>query len=111
MLYINGFKKEIILARRLKTWNYKLNKLNNFDWYILVNLLKRNVKNKDNAVLNTPQKKIGNLTNNSTNPFTHREVVKNVSLKHLTNEELDLLKFDSHHSLPQSRIYKTNFLV
>ena len=32
-------------------------KLNNFDWYILVKLLKRNVKNKENAVLKTHQKK------------------------------------------------------
>ena len=52
-----------------------------------------------------------NLTKNSTNPFTHREVVKNLSSKHLTNEELDLLKFGLHHSLPPSRIYKTNVFV
>ena len=32
-------------------------KLNNFDCYILVKLLKRNVKNKENAVLKTHQKK------------------------------------------------------
>ena len=51
-------------------------KLNNFDWYILVMLLKRNIKNKENTVLKTHQKKIRNLTKNSTNPFTHREVVK-----------------------------------
>ena len=75
-------------------------KLNNFDWYILVKLLKRNVKNKENGVLKTHQKKIRNLTKNSTNLFTHREVVKNLSSKHLTNEELDLLKFGLHHSVP-----------
>ena len=86
-------------------------KLKNFDWYILVKLLKRNVKNKENAVLKTHQKKIENLTKNSANPFTHREVVKNLSSKHLINEELDLLKFCLHHSLPLSRIYKTNVFV
>ena len=32
-------------------------KLSNFDWYILVKLLKRNVKSKENAVLKTHQKK------------------------------------------------------
>ena len=57
------------------------------------------------------QKKIRNLTKNSTNPFTHREVVKNLSSKQLTNEELDLLKFGLHRSLPPSRIYKTNVFV
>ena len=99
-------------GKKIKNMELQIkHKLNNFDWYISVNLLKRNVKNKDNAVLKTHQKKNGNLTNYSTNPFTHREVVKNLSLKHLTNEELDLLKFDSHHSLPPSRIYKTNFSV
>ena len=86
-------------------------KLNRFDWYILVKLLKRNVKNKENAVLKTHQKRIRNLTKNSTNPFTHKEVVKNLFSKHLTNEELDLLKFGLHHSLPPLRIYKTNAFV
>ena len=43
--------------------------------------------------------------------FTHRELVKNLSSKQLTNEELDLLKFSLHHSLPSSRIYKTNIFV
>ena len=57
------------------------------------------------------RKKIRNLTKNSTNPFTHREVAKNLSSKRLTNEELDLLKFGLHHSLPPSRIYKTNVFV
>ena len=56
-------------------------KLRNFDWYILVKLLKRNVKSKENAVLKTHQKKIRNLTKNSTNPFTHREVVKKLIFK------------------------------
>ena len=36
-------------------------KLSNFDWYILVKLLKQNVKSKENAVLKTHQKKIRNL--------------------------------------------------
>ena len=85
--------------------------LNNFDWFSLVKILKRNVKNKENAVLKRHQKKIRNLTMNSTNLFTHREVVKNLCSKHLTNEELDLLKFGLHHSLPPSRIYKTNVFV
>ena len=51
-------------------------KLNNFDWYVLVKLLKRNVKNKENAVLRKHQKKIRNLTKNSTNPFTQTQTQK-----------------------------------
>ena len=85
--------------------------LSNFDWYILAKLLRRNVKNKESTVLKTDQKEMRNLTKNSTNPFTHREVVKNLSSKQLTNEELDLLKFGLHHSLPPSRISKTNVFV
>ena len=77
----------------------------------MIKLLKRNVKNKENAVLQTHQKKIRNLTKNSTNPFTQGEVVKNLSSKHLTNEELDLLKFGLNYSLPPLRVYKTNFFV
>ena len=51
-------------------------KLNNFDWYVLVKLLKRNVKNKENAVLRKHQKKIRNLTKNSTNPLTQTQTQK-----------------------------------
>ena len=80
-------------------------KLNNFDWYILVRLIKRNIKNKENSVLKSHQKK------NLTNMFTQRELVKNLSSKKITNEELDLLKFSLHHSLTSSRIYKTNIFV
>ena len=78
MQYINGFEKKITLTRRLKTWNYKLN---NFDWYILVKLLIQNIKNKENAVVKTHEKKIRNLTKNLTNPFTHTEVVKKIIFK------------------------------
>ena len=78
MQYINGFEKKITLTRRLKTWNYKLN---NFDWYILVKLLIQNIKNKENAVVKTHEKEIRNLTKNSTNPFTHTEVVKKIIFK------------------------------
>ena len=56
-------------------------KLSNFEWYILVKLLKQNVKSKENAVLKTHQKKTRNLNKNSTNPFTHREVVKKLIFK------------------------------
>ena len=101
-------RKKLFLTRRLKTWNYKLN-INNFHWYILVKLLKWNVqKKKKNAVLKTHQEKLSNLTKNSKNQFTHKEVRKNLSSKHLTNNELDLLKFGLRRSLPPSRIYKTN---
>ena len=33
-------------------------KLSNFDWHILVRLIKRNIKNKENSVLKSHQKKI-----------------------------------------------------
>ena len=82
-----------------------------FNFKHKVKLLKRNVKKKENAVLKTHQKKIRNLTKNSINPFTDTEVVKNLSSKHLTNEELDLLKFGLHCSLLPSRIFKTNVFV
>ena len=65
-------------------------------------------KTKKNAVLKTHQEKLSNLTKNSKNQFTHKEVRKNLSSKHLTNNELDLLKFGLCRSLPPSRIYKTN---
>ena len=68
-------------------------------------------RTKKNPILKTHQQKFRNLTKNSTNPFTYREVVKNLSSRRLNNEELDLLKFRLHHSSPPSRVYKTNFFV
>ena len=62
-------------------------------------------KTKKMQSLKHTRKKIRNLTKNSTNPFTQREVVKNLSSKHLS------LKFGLRHSLPTSRIYKTNVSV
>ena len=62
-------------------------------------------KTKKMQSLKHTRKKIRNLTKNSTNPFTQREVVKNSSSKHLS------LKFGLRHSLPTSRIYKTNVSV
>ena len=112
MQYINRLEKEMTLTRRLKIWNCKfLKKLNNFDWYILVKLLNKMSKKKENAILKTHQKKIRNLTNNSTNPFTHKEVKKHLSSKHLTNKELGLLRFGLPYYLPPSRVYKTNVFV
>ena len=73
--------------------------------------IKKKKKNKENAVLITHQKKIRNLTKYSTNLFIHSAVVKNLSSKHLTKEELDLLKFDLQHFLPPPRVYKTNVFV
>ena len=97
---INYFDKKI---KNLELKIKRKCKLSNFDGYILVKLLKRNVS-PQNAVLKTLHEKMRNLTRNSTNPFTHTEVVKNISSKQLTNERLDVLKFGLHHSLPPSGI-------
>ena len=44
-------------------------------------------------------------------PSSHREVAKNLFFEPLTDEELDLLKISSDHSIPLSSIFKTNIFV
>ena len=76
-----------------------------------VKLLKKTRQKQRKWSSQSTPEKIRNLTKNSTNPLTHAEVLKNLSSEHLTNEELYLLKFGLYHSLPLSRIYKTNVFV
>ena len=62
------------------------------------------------SVLKTPEEKFE--FNKEFNKLVHTQrSYKKLSSKHLTNEQLDLLKFGLHHSLPALRIYKTNLFV
>ena len=86
-------------------------KLNTIDWLIIKKLLVRNIKKSEQSIVTTHEKKLRNLTKNRSNPFTHEEVVKNISSKNLALEELNILKFGLNHSLPPLKLRKTNVFV
>ena len=54
-------------------------------------------KKSEQSIITTHEKKLRNLTKNKSNPFTHKEVVKNISNKNLTLEELNILKIGLNH--------------
>ena len=98
MLYIsaltrNDFDKKI---RNIET--IIRSKLNTIAWLIIKKLLFRNIKKSEQCIITTHEKKLRNLT--ESNPFTHEEVVKNLSTKNLSLEKLNNIKFDLNHSLP-----------
>ena len=86
-------------------------KFNTADWVIIKKLLVRNIKKSKQSIITTHEKKLRNLTKNRSNPFTHEEVVKNISSKHLSLEELNILKFGLNHSLPPLKLRKTDVFV
>ena len=86
-------------------------KLNPIDWLIIKKLLFGNIKKSEQSIITTHEKKLRNLIKNRSNPFTHEEVVKNLSTKNLSFEKLDILKFGLNHSLPPLKLRKTNVFV
>ena len=98
----NGFEKNI---RNIETTIRS--KLNTIDWLIIKKLLLRNIKKSEKSIITIHEKKLRNLRKNRSNPFTHEEVVKNLSTKNLSLEELNILKF----GLPPLKLRKTDVFV
>ena len=57
------------------------------DWLIIKKLLFRNTKMSEQSIITIHKKKLRNLTKSRSNPFTHEEVVKNLSTKNLPPQE------------------------
>ena len=88
MPYINAYVKEIALTRTLEI----LKELSNQNLTQLIGLLSkyyllRNINKNEQSIIKIHEKKLRHLTKNKSNPFTHEEVVKNISVKtcHLKN--------------------------
>ena len=86
-------------------------KLNTIDWLIIKKLLFRNIRKSEQFIITTHEKKLRNLTKNRSNHFAQEEIVKNLSTKILSLEELDTLKFGLSHSLPPLKLRKTDAFV
>ena len=86
-------------------------KLNTIDWLIIKKLLFRNIRTSEQFIITTHEKKLRNLTKNRSNHFAQEEIVKNLSTKILSLEELDTLKFGLSHSLPPLKLRKTDAFV
>ena len=93
-----------------KTTHIK-NTLNSLDCSVLQRALKKNIDKKMEKIVDTHRKKIKNLTRNKAPPFTHEEVLTNLSSYKFTTEELELLKNGLNFSLKPPRINSTSVLA
>ena len=85
--------------------------LTGLEWYLLNKALQKNINKEVDNIVTTHQKKLENLTKNNMLPFTHEEVVNNLSSVNLTSEELELLKYGMDYAIPPSRISKTDIFT
>ena len=82
--------------------------LNPLDWLILSRSLKKNLDKQVKKVVSAHQKKLRNLTKNSTLPFSHHETVTNLSSHHFSEDELDLLKNGLGFSIKPPRLNRAD---
>ena len=81
------------------------------DKFILDRAAEKNVERSTKTTIKTHQKKIRNLTKNIVLPFTHNEIIHNLSTAMLTTEELDVLKYGLKHPIHTLHVNKTDALT
>ena len=97
------------LGKELKRLeNYVFTITSSLDRYIISHLIKLNVEKAAHSDNKTHEKKLKGLTNNKTLPFLPSETVMNLSSYHITDEELELLKYGLKHAIQPKRINKTD---
>ena len=85
--------------------------MSSVEWYLLRKAVEKNVNAEVDNVIVTHSKKLENLTRNSVLPFTHEEVITNLSHASLTNDELELLKNGLDYAIPPFKINKTDIFT
>ena len=86
-------------------------KISTIDWFILNQAVKKNVIKEEERNMKTHTKKLKNLSQGSITPFTHNEIVTNLSKTKLTGDELDILKYGLQYSIPPLKLNKTNIFT
>ena len=82
--------------------------LTSIDWYVLRSCIKRNVEKSVHNAIRTHEKKLKSLTRNTVVPFTHEEVIQNLSSTKLSPDELDILKNGLDYAIPPERLRKSD---
>ena len=78
------------------------------DWSILHKSIQKNVDRFVQEIVKRHEKKLRNLTKNSTLPFTKDEAITNISSYSLSDEESDLLKHGLTYAVPPKRVCKAD---
>ena len=79
------------------------------DWLILNRALKRNIGSETEKSIINHEKKLTSLTKNNNHPFTHHEIVTNLSTYDLSHQ-LDLLRQGFQHSIPPCYLTKSDIV-
>ena len=100
------------LKRSLSSYEKEIqNILSSVDKSILDRAVEKNVERSTKTTIKTHQKKIRNLPKNIVLPFTHNEIIHNLSTATLTTEELDVLKYGLKHPIHTLHVNKTDALT
>jgi len=92
-------------------------KLSRLDWYILWKFACHNVKEMERETVETHEKKMRNLTKNTTLPFLPDGVIRDLSSYLLSDEEAGLLMNGlnygnyGNYGIPPSFVSKTNIFT
>lgn len=85
--------------------------LNNLDWYIVKKSIQRNVQDGVEKILLSHERKLRNLTKNSSPPFTKDDVISNLSSYTLSEEENDLLLNGLSYAIPPNLVSETDIFT
>ena len=100
-----GFIKKILLRSAIKSREKEQFKTDNelkvvddllkdtlskIDYFVLFNNVNSNVKRNDKSMITKYEKKLSNLTENTTLPFLPKEIIQNFSSHNLTKEEKNI---------------------
>ena len=85
--------------------------MSSVDKFILNRAVQKNAERSTISTIKTHQKKIRNLTKNIALPFTHNEIIHNLSTRTSTTEELDVLKYALKHPIHLLHVNKTDVLT
>ena len=83
-----------------KKFQFIRSRCDGITWFLLCKSIQRNVKKEESNILKAHQKKLRNLTRNTTLPFEPYDVVTNLSKYQLSVNEMDLLKSGLEFSIP-----------
>ena len=83
-------------------------KCSGVSWYVLTREIQRNVAQDEYKYVKIHDKKLSQLTKGKSIPFTHDEVIRNLSSQTLSNDELDILKNGLSFSIPPAFLKKTD---
>ena len=87
------------------------NTINGIEWYLLIEAIQKNVKQKIIQIEKTHKKKLSNLTHKKVLPCPPDDVATNLSLGKIFHEEANVLKYGLGDSNPREELSWTDAFI